>query len=271
MKLYGLLESAAWQVRTYWPKCIQQLIAAFGVKVSPVIFDINSLFLRFWPKALFLVILVPSSQQQKTAAQPSWSEQPFVIQGFLHLSGGRRQRFILGTDNTGLVVDKVGGELGLGRGGEDGLAVALEDLQPVVDVLRMAHGLERDAGLCAQEGGADLGHQFLEGVAEVTEAAAEHPVQPGRVPGPVADLVKAGGVVEVTVLERGPVRQEHQVRRGQANRPCCRHAKLAPNNQDQSTELHPYFRYLAKNEVSFSQGIMLTRSYRSTCPAAGTI
>ena len=105
--------------------------------------------------------------------------------------------------------------LGLGRGGEDGLAVALEDLQPVVDVFRMAHGLERDAGLRAQEGGADLGHQFLKGIAEVTEAGAEHPVQPGRVSGPVADLVKAGGVVEVAVLERGPVRQEHQVRCGQ--------------------------------------------------------
>ena len=105
--------------------------------------------------------------------------------------------------------------LGLGRGGEDSLAVALEDLQPVVDVFRMAHGLERDAGLRAQEGGADLGHQFLEGIAEVTEAGAEHPVQPGRVPSPVADLVEAGGVVEVAVLERGPLRQEHQVRRGQ--------------------------------------------------------
>ena len=105
--------------------------------------------------------------------------------------------------------------LGLGRGGEDGLAVALEDLQPVVDVLRMAHVRERDAGLRAQEGRADLGHQFLEGIAEVTEAGAEHPVQPGRVPGPVADLVEAGGVVEVTVLERGAVRQEHQVRCGQ--------------------------------------------------------
>ena len=105
--------------------------------------------------------------------------------------------------------------LGLGRSGENGLAVVLEDLQPVVDILRMAHVLERDAGLRAQEGGADLGHQFLEGIAEVTEAAAEHPVQPSRVPGPVADLVEAGGVVEVTVLERGSVRQKHQVRCGQ--------------------------------------------------------
>ena len=134
---------------------------------------------------------------------------------FFVLSGGRRQRFFLGKDDTGLVEDKVNGVLGLGRRGEDGLAVILEDLQPVVDVFRMAHVIERDAGLCAQEGGADLGHQFLEGIAEITEAGAEHPVQSGRVPGPVADLVKAGGVVEVAVLERGPVRQEHQVRCGQ--------------------------------------------------------
>ena len=130
-------------------------------------------------------------------------------------SSGRRQCFFLGTDYTGPVEDKVGGLLGFGSGGKDGLAVALEDLQPVVDVLRMAHGLEQDAGLRAEEGGANLGHQFLEGIAEVTEAGAEHPVQPGRVPGPVADLVEAGGVVEVTVLERGAVRQEHQVRCGQ--------------------------------------------------------
>ena len=117
-------------------------------------------------------------------------------------SGDRRQRFLLATDNPCLVEDEAGCLLGLGRRGEDGLAVALEDLQPVVDVLRMAHGLKRDAGLCAEESGADLSHQFLEGIAEVTEAGAEHPVQSGRVPGPVADLVKAGGVVEVTVLER---------------------------------------------------------------------
>ena len=138
-----------------------------------------------------------------------------MLFGFLHLSGGRRQSLFLGRDNPCLVEDKVGGALGLGRGGEDGLAVALEDLQPVVDVFRMAHVLERDAGLRAQESGADLGHQFFEGIAEVTEAGAEHPVQPGRVSGPVADLVKACGVVEVTVLELAPVRQEHQIRRGQ--------------------------------------------------------
>ena len=125
--------------------------------------------------------------QKKTAAQPSWSEQPFVLRSFLRLSSGRRQRFFLCTDNTGLVEDKVSSLLGFGRGGEDGLAVVLEDLQPVVDVLRMAHVLERDAGLRAQEGTADLGHQFFEGIAEVSGAGAEHPVQPGRVPGPVAD------------------------------------------------------------------------------------
>ena len=139
-----------------------------------------------------------------------------MLWGFVRRSSCRRQRFFLGRDNPCLVEDKVGGVLGLGRGGEDGLAVALEDLQPVADVLRMAHVLKRDAGLRAQKGGADLSHQFLEGIAEVTEAGAEHPVQPGRVPGPVADLVEAGGVVEVAVLERGAVRQEHQVRCGQA-------------------------------------------------------
>ena len=60
------------------------------------------------------------TSKKKTAAQPSWSEQPFVLWGFFRLSGRRRQRFFLGTDNAGLVEDKVGGVLGLGRGGEDG-------------------------------------------------------------------------------------------------------------------------------------------------------
>ena len=77
------------------------------------------------------------------------------IREFLHLSSCRRQRFFLGTDNAGLAEDKVSSMLGLGRGGEDCPAVALEDLQPVVDVLRMAHVLERDAGLRGGRGKLD--------------------------------------------------------------------------------------------------------------------
>lgn len=92
------------------------------------------------------------------------------------------QRFLLDINNPGLVEDKVGGLLGLGSGGEDGLAVALEDLQPVVDILRMAHVLKGDAGVCTKEGSADLGYQFLEGIAEITEPGAEHPVQPAGMP-----------------------------------------------------------------------------------------
>ncbi len=37
-------------------------------------------FLLSWPKAMFLA---PPSRQQKTAAQPLWSEQPFNLLGFL--------------------------------------------------------------------------------------------------------------------------------------------------------------------------------------------
>jgi hypothetical protein len=35
------------------------------------------------PKALFLAFLDPLSLQQKTAAQPLWSEQPLALLGFL--------------------------------------------------------------------------------------------------------------------------------------------------------------------------------------------
>ena len=81
--------------------------------------------------------------------------------------------------------------LGLGSGGEDGFAVALEDLQPVVDILRMEHVLKGDAGVGTEECGTDLGHQFLEGITKITKAGAEHPVQPVGMPGPMADFMVA--------------------------------------------------------------------------------
>ena len=83
------------------------------------------------------------------------------------------QCFFLVTDYPRLVEDKIGGVLGLGGSGKDGLAVVLEDLQPIVDVVRMAHILEWNTGMGAEEGGTDLGHQFLESIAEVTEAVAK--------------------------------------------------------------------------------------------------
>ena len=113
----------------------------------------------------------------------------------------RWQRFFLNTHNPGLVEDKIGGLLGFGSGGEDGLAVTLEDLQPVVDVLRMAHVLKGDASMGTKEGGTDLGYQLFEGITEIIEPGAEHPVQPAGMSGPVADLVVASGIVEITMLE----------------------------------------------------------------------
>jgi len=89
-----------------------------------------------------------------------------------------RQRFFSSANNPYLVEEKVGGDLGLGGGGEDCLTVALEDQQPVVDVFRVTHVRKGDAGVGTEEGGADLGHQFLEGIAEITETGAEDPVQP---------------------------------------------------------------------------------------------
>ena len=124
----------------------------------------------------------------------------------------RWQCFFLNADNPSIIEDKVGGLLSLGSGGEDGLAVALEDLQPVVDILRMAHVLKGDAGMGTEEGGADLGHQFLKGIAEITEAGAEHPVQPVGMPGPMTDFMVASGIVEIIMLEAGPMGQEHPIR-----------------------------------------------------------
>jgi hypothetical protein len=90
------------------------------------------------------------------------------------------ERFCKSIHNPRLVEDKVRKVLSLGSGGEDGLAVALEDLQPVVDVLRMPHVLKGNTSMGTEEGRADLGHQFLEGIIKITAAGAEHPVQPVR-------------------------------------------------------------------------------------------
>lgn len=47
---------------------------------------------------------------------------------------------------------------GLGRGGEDGAVVVLDELEPVGEVVRMIRPrVLRDAELGAQERGADLG------------------------------------------------------------------------------------------------------------------
>jgi hypothetical protein len=42
-------------------------------------------FLPSWPKAMFLSFLTKSNRQQKTAAQPSWSEQPLALMGLRFL------------------------------------------------------------------------------------------------------------------------------------------------------------------------------------------
>ncbi len=62
------------------------------------------------------------------------------------------QRFFLSPDYSRLVEEKVGGDLGLGGDGENCPAVALEDLQPVVDVFRVTHARKGDAGVGAKKG-----------------------------------------------------------------------------------------------------------------------
>lgn len=82
----------------------------------------------------------------------------------------------LNTNETSLVEDEVGGVLGFGSGGEDGLAVTFENLQPLVDVFRMMHVLKRNAGMGTQEGRADFGNQFLEGITKVAKLGTTDPV-----------------------------------------------------------------------------------------------
>ncbi len=76
----------------------------------------------------------------------------------------------LDLSDTSFVEDKIGSVLGLGRSGKDCFVVIFQDLQPDIDVFRMAHRLEWNGSVCAQESGTNLGDQFLERIVQYTEA-----------------------------------------------------------------------------------------------------
>ena len=75
----------------------------------------------------------------------------------------------------------------MGSGGEDEPLVVAQDLQPALDVGGMVVPWGQfQAKVGAEESGPKFGHQLLTGITFVTPMrAAEVPVEPVRMPGPV--------------------------------------------------------------------------------------
>jgi hypothetical protein len=98
----------------------------------------------------------------------------------------------------------VSGTLRVSRGREDGALVVLQDGQPVADIGGVVSPIfELEPKVSAQEGGAQLGHEFFAGIAVVTEALApEIAVEAGRMAGPVGRLMGERRVVGLRVAER---------------------------------------------------------------------
>ena len=84
-------------------------------------------------------------------------------------------------------MQEVGGALRMGRSREDEPLVVAQDLQPALDVGGMVVPWGQfQAKVSAEEGGPKFGHQLLTGITLVTPTrAAEVPVNPGRMPGPM--------------------------------------------------------------------------------------
>ena len=93
-------------------------------------------------------------------------------------------------------VEVVDGGLCLGGDGEERLRVGVEDLQPVGQVAGVVvSGGRCDAEVCACDGCAEFGDEFLCGVGVISESAGEVTTESAGVAGPVGQLV-AGGAVE---------------------------------------------------------------------------
>lgn len=92
-----------------------------------------------------------------------------------------------------LAVKPFDGTVGGGSGGEDGLLVALHDLEPVRDVVRMVvtQG-RRHAQVRTQERGPELGDQLLGTSLLCPEASGEVSIQSRLVAGGVNALVQPG-------------------------------------------------------------------------------
>ena len=97
--------------------------------------------------------------------------------------------------------------------GEHGALVALQDLEPVPDVLGM---LERaiDRESLAEKRRAHLGDQFLKRIGVRSETAGQVPIASALGTGPVNQLVERGAVVRPGVHERASIREPDVIRPG---------------------------------------------------------
>src|SRR3569833_2386340 len=84
---------------------------------------------------------------------------------------------------------KVGDLLRVRRGAKDLTLVVAECLDPAPDVARVRLGIMWHTELGREHGARDLGAQLLLSISLIAKAA-EAPVEPALVPGPVAELVQ---------------------------------------------------------------------------------
>src|SRR5450631_2368937 len=103
----------------------------------------------------------------------------------------------------GSAVDKFGGALCVGRGGEHRSVVSSQHFQPGCDIGRMILArLQSKFQIGAQESGSEFGNQFLDRVTFAPEAMpAEVTAEPGLAACPVGAFMRKGRIVTVGVLE----------------------------------------------------------------------
>jgi hypothetical protein len=107
------------------------------------------------------------------------------------------------TSRGGSAVDKFGGALGVGRGGEHRSVVSSQHFQPGCDIGCVIFArFQSKLQICAQERGPKFGNQFLNGVTFAPEAMpAEVTVEPGLAACPVGAFMGKRRVITVRVLE----------------------------------------------------------------------
>lgn len=110
-------------------------------------------------------------------------------------------------------VQEIRGALGMGCGAENEPLVAFENRQPVPDIGGMVvAGLRGQVDIRREESAAELGHQLLAGVAFVTPPLApEVSVKPGRMPGPVGELMGEGRIIALGITEARKGRQLYAI------------------------------------------------------------
>ena len=103
----------------------------------------------------------------------------------------------------GSAVDKFGGTLCVGGGGEHCSVVSSQHFQPGCDIGRVIFArFQSKLQIGAQERGPEFGNQFLDSVTFAPEAMpAEVTVEPGLAACPVGAFMGKGRVVTVRILE----------------------------------------------------------------------